>query len=46
MDITTVGGSFTWSNRRAWSRIDRFLLSTEGGIFFVCISETASLVTI
>jgi hypothetical protein len=29
MDIPMVGGSFTWSNRCTWSKIDRFLLSAK-----------------
>jgi hypothetical protein len=29
IDIPLVGGRFTWSNCCTWSKIDRFLLSTE-----------------
>ncbi len=29
IDIPLVGGRSVWLNCRAWSRIDRFLLSTE-----------------
>ena len=27
MDLPLVGGEFTWSNGRVWSRLDRFLVS-------------------
>jgi len=29
VDIPLQGGQFTWSNNLVWSKIDRFLLSSE-----------------
>ena len=39
MDIPIVGGSFTWSNRCTWSKIDLFLLSEEWEEYFPDISQ-------
>ncbi|KAG6666274.1 hypothetical protein CIPAW_01G019700 [Carya illinoinensis] len=33
VDIPLDGGDFTWSNGRAWSRLDRFIVSFMGGSF-------------
>lgn len=29
IDLLMAGGDFTWSNGRAWSRLDRFLVSAS-----------------
>jgi hypothetical protein len=37
MDISLIGSSFTWSNngdRPLWSRIDRFLISSDSEVQF------------
>jgi hypothetical protein len=41
VDILLVSGNFSWSNNRdseAWSRIDRFLLSSEWEEYFSDVS--------
>jgi len=39
MDIPMVRGRSAWSNCRAWSRIDRFLLSIEWEEYFPEVSQ-------
>jgi endonuclease/exonuclease/phosphatase family metal-dependent hydrolase len=42
MDLPVVGGTFTWSNNQEypyWSRIDRFLVSSEWEAQFLGVSQ-------
>ncbi|KAG2725795.1 hypothetical protein I3760_01G083200 [Carya illinoinensis] len=35
MDLPLVGGEFTWSNSKGWSRLDRFLVSPSWEAHFL-----------
>jgi hypothetical protein len=39
MDLPLVGGAFTWSNNQSWSRINRFLVSSEWEAEFLGVSQ-------
>ncbi|KAG2720457.1 hypothetical protein I3760_02G035900 [Carya illinoinensis] len=35
LDLPLVGGTFTWSNSRSWSRLDRFIVSPSWALHFL-----------
>ncbi|XP_041001721.1 uncharacterized protein LOC121247439 [Juglans microcarpa x Juglans regia] len=39
MDLPLVGGEYTWSNGRAWSRLDRFLVSPSWEAHYPEVSQ-------
>ncbi|XP_035545176.1 uncharacterized protein LOC118348231 [Juglans regia] len=39
MDLPLVGGEYTWSNGRVWSRLDRFLVSTTWEAHYPEVSQ-------
>ncbi|XP_042956371.1 uncharacterized protein LOC122292174 [Carya illinoinensis] len=39
MDLPLLGGEFTWSNGRGWSRLDRFLVSPSWEVYFRELSQ-------
>ncbi|KAG6638742.1 hypothetical protein CIPAW_10G055400 [Carya illinoinensis] len=39
MDLPLLGGEFTWSNGRGWSRLDRFLVSPSWEAYFPNLSQ-------
>jgi len=40
VDIPLQGGQFTWSNNQVWSKIDRFMLSSEWEEHYPDVSQS------